>query len=272
MASKASTASLPRKTGLSKASAAKAVKRPAAPRRTPPIATASAAPGPPPWMKIDEPSRRLLRVYALDPSAGNYVGNIMSIGIRWERNLKPGPVGRRFAVIDYDGANKCYYPPVDLNDYRILARGGLDPSESDPRFHQQMVYAVASETLEKFEAALGRNIHWRRADRPGRQCQENRRRCGAQGGRHLGPQAVSARDGPGQCVLQPRSPRHPVRLFPGRGHQSRATTCRASASSRACRTTSSRTRSRTPSSTGSGPSSPSRRTPTCWRSTRRSPT
>jgi len=118
-------------------------------------------------MKVDEPASRSLKVYALDPSAGNYVGNVMSVQIRWERNLKRGPVGRRFAVIDYDGANKIYYPPVDLDDYRILARGGLDPSESEPRFHQQMVYAVASETLEKFEAALGRTIHWRRADRPG---------------------------------------------------------------------------------------------------------
>jgi hypothetical protein len=39
--------------------------------------------------------------------------------------------------------------------------GGLDPSESDPRFHQQMVYAVASETLQRFEYALGRRIRWR---------------------------------------------------------------------------------------------------------------
>jgi hypothetical protein len=44
----------------------------------------------------------------------------------------------------------------------VLIRGGLDPSEVDPRFHQQMVYAVASETLERFEAALGRRVHWRR--------------------------------------------------------------------------------------------------------------
>lgn len=120
----------------------------------------------PPWMKIAEPATRTLRVYALDPSAGNFVGNVMSVDIRWERNLRPGPVGRRFAVIDYEGANKRYYPPIDLNDYRILARDGLDPSESDPRFHQQMVYAVASQTVEKFEVALGRTVHWRRADRP----------------------------------------------------------------------------------------------------------
>ncbi len=130
-------------------------------------ASPAAATGQLPWMKVEEPTSRSLKVYALDPSAGNYVGNVMPVRIRWERYLKPGPAGRRFAVVDYDGANKVYYPPLDLNDYRILARGGLDPSESDPRFHQQMVYAVASETLEKFEAALGRSIHWRRADRPG---------------------------------------------------------------------------------------------------------
>jgi hypothetical protein len=117
-------------------------------------------------MEFDDPATRTLKVYALDPSAGNYIGNVMTVNIKWEQNLKPGPVGAKIAVIDYDGANECYYPPVDLDDPRILARGGLDPSESDPRFHQQMVYAVATEIIEKFEAALGRHIHWRRADRP----------------------------------------------------------------------------------------------------------
>jgi hypothetical protein len=119
-----------------------------------------------PWMELEPPQTRTLKVYALDPSAGNYIGNVMSINIKWEENLLPGPAGHKIAVVDYDGANKRYYPPVDLNDPRILARGGLEPSESDPRFHQQMVYAVASETIERFEAALGRRIHWRRADRP----------------------------------------------------------------------------------------------------------
>ena len=60
---------------------------------------------------------------------------------------------------------KIYYPPVNLDDPAILIRGGLDPTESDPRFHQQMVYAVATETIEKFEKALGRKLHWHRAER-----------------------------------------------------------------------------------------------------------
>lgn len=118
-----------------------------------------------PWMELEKPAQRTLKVYAFDPSGGNYVDNIMSVKIKWEEDLKPGPVGSKIAVIDYDGANKLYYPPIDLNDPRILARGSMDPSESDPRFHQQMVYAVATETIERFEAALGRRIHWRRADR-----------------------------------------------------------------------------------------------------------
>ncbi|MDQ2921571.1 MAG: hypothetical protein M3R52_08195, partial [Acidobacteriota bacterium] len=134
-----------------------------------------------PWMELDQPPVRNLKVYALDPSAGNYIGNVMSVKVKWEPNLKPGPVGRRIAVVDYDAANKSYYPPVNLNDPRILARGGLNPSESDPRFHQQMVYAVASETIGRFEEALGRNIHWRRADRP-RSSEESAEVDGKKGG------------------------------------------------------------------------------------------
>lgn len=116
-------------------------------------------------VKLPEPRIRSLKAYALDPSAGNYIGNIMNIELAWEDHLQAGPIGSKVAVIDYDGARRRYYHPVNLNDYRILARGGLDPSESNPHFHQQMVYAVAMETIERFEQALGRSIHWRRADR-----------------------------------------------------------------------------------------------------------
>src|SRR5271154_897458 len=81
--------------------------------------------------------------------------------------FKAGPVGQRFGVIDYDGTNKTFYKPVDLDDPRVLIKGGLDPSESDPRFHQQMVYAVASETLQRFENALGRRVPWARFGKSG---------------------------------------------------------------------------------------------------------
>jgi hypothetical protein len=110
--------------------------------------------------EIPTPTERPLRVYAFDPSAGRLVGNYMTVSVRYEE-LKPGPVGQRFAVIDYDGTSKTFYQPVNLNDPRLMVGGGLAPSESDPRFHQQMVYAVASETLQRFEFALGRRIGWR---------------------------------------------------------------------------------------------------------------
>ena len=113
-----------------------------------------------PSIRLAPPAKRSLKVYAFDPTLRHALGNMLVANVRYEP-LKPGPVGERFAVVDYDGSTKTFYAPVDLEDPNLLLRGGLDPTESDPRFHQQMVYAVASETLERFEAALGRRVHWR---------------------------------------------------------------------------------------------------------------
>ena len=107
-----------------------------------------------------QPSRRPLKIFATDPMAGRTVGNRISMDVANE-SCTPGPVGERVAVIDYDGAHKCYYPPIDLNDPAILMQGGLDPAESDPRFHQQMVYAVTMRTIENFDRALGRRLEFR---------------------------------------------------------------------------------------------------------------
>src|SRR5258707_418890 len=116
--------------------------------------------------EIPLPDARPLNVYAFDPSMGKFVGNYMTALVRYEK-LEAGPVGERFAVIDYDGATRTYYAPVDLDDPKLLISAGLAPSETDPRFHQQMVYAVASETLQRFESALGRQVHWRRIEKSG---------------------------------------------------------------------------------------------------------
>lgn len=116
------------------------------------------------------PATRPLKAYAFDPSSGTLLGNQMDLAVRFEE-LDPGPVVRDMfawdgiAVIDYDASNGVYYQPVDLDDPKILIRGGLDPIEADPRFHQQMVYAVVTDTIQHFEAALGRRIHWRRGAR-----------------------------------------------------------------------------------------------------------
>jgi len=124
---------------------------------------------------LERPLSRPLKAYASDPSGGRLLGNQMTMSIRYEE-VDPGPVIRdvyawnAVAVVDYDATNRVYYDPVDLDDPRVMIRGGLDPLESDPRFHQQMVYAVATDTIQHFEAALGRRIHWRRSgrDRVGR--------------------------------------------------------------------------------------------------------
>jgi hypothetical protein len=107
----------------------------------------------------DEPSSRPLKVYAFDPSRGRTLGNYMTVNVPYEK-LENGLSGEYLQVIDYDASNKCYYQPVDLNNPSVLMQGGLEPSESDPRFHQQMVYAVASKTIKIFEFALGRKIKW----------------------------------------------------------------------------------------------------------------
>jgi hypothetical protein len=120
--------------------------------------------------KLGRPARRPLRVFAFDPSRGRLFGNEMQLDVRYRR-LGPGPVDLsgahdQIAVVDYDGSRGKYYEPADLDDPFVLIPNGLPPSQSDPRFHQQMVYAVASDTIEHFESALGRRIHWRRAERP----------------------------------------------------------------------------------------------------------
>jgi hypothetical protein len=113
---------------------------------------------------IPEPVSRSLRIFAFDPSlSAQYdtagIGEI-TIDIPWEKGLRPGPIGEYVEVVDADPASGVFYKPVDLNDARVLAQDGLAPSESNPQFHQQMVYAVAMTTIKHFEQALGRVALW----------------------------------------------------------------------------------------------------------------
>lgn len=125
------------------------------------------------------PSSRTLRVFAFDPSLATQIDNAgiaeIAVAIPWEPNLQPGPVGEYVEVVDVDPASNLFYPPVDLNDPRILAQDGLPPSESNPQFHQQMVYAVAMATIAHFEQALGRVALWS-SHRPNRRVRQFVRR------------------------------------------------------------------------------------------------
>lgn len=107
------------------------------------------------------PPRRNLQIFAFDPLLGRTSRNRITVSVPYEP-LLPGPVSDRIAVIDYDGPSKRYYQPIDLDETNVAMTSGLSPSESDPRFHQQMVYAVARCVLENFDVALGRRLRFRK--------------------------------------------------------------------------------------------------------------
>jgi hypothetical protein len=128
-----------------------------------------AAPGTSPQRPSgDQPARRPIQIYSFDPMLANTLERIgppkVTVGIPWEP-LKPGPAGARVQVIDFDGGRMvdekpatCFYEPIDLDETVLAAQGGLPPTEGDPRFHQQMVYAVAMRTFEAYDKGLGRRI------------------------------------------------------------------------------------------------------------------
>ena len=117
-------------------------------------------------LEVPTPPARSLQVYAIDPSTGDTRRTHMTSRFPGSRLRRGQPAGR--------SRSSTMTPPTSATTRRsisttpsLLANDGLNPSESDPRFHQQMVYAIASRTIQMFEAALGREIHWRRADRFG---------------------------------------------------------------------------------------------------------
>jgi len=121
------------------------------------------------------PTKRTLRVFAFDPQASIEVDtapiNDTIVALPWEASwedsLAPGPVNEYIEVVDYDPYSGCFYPPVDLDAPLLLAQDGLAPSDSNPQFHQQMVFAVAMKTIRSFERALGRLVFWmRESDSP----------------------------------------------------------------------------------------------------------
>jgi hypothetical protein len=114
------------------------------------------------------PPKRRLRIYALDPTISKKLDSVSvhetTVSVPWddttETPLKPGPVGEYLEIIDVDPASRRVYAPIDLNNKELLGQDGLPPSEGNPQFHQQMVYAVAMTTIGHFERALGRRALW----------------------------------------------------------------------------------------------------------------
>ena len=112
-------------------------------------------------LDIPQPALRPLRIYATDPRRGYAAARTTIIEVENEP-LEAGPVGARLEVADYDANHGIFYDAVNLNDPAILMQSGVVPSEGDPHFHQQMVYAVASRTLANFDRALGRRVSLRK--------------------------------------------------------------------------------------------------------------
>lgn len=131
---------------------------------------------------ISTPPHRRLRVYAVDPSLSTRLDsaelNDVTLRLPWEQLGDsahtsagapaeepaaldaPAPLGEYFDVDDSDPAERSY-GLVNLDDPRLIAQDGWSPSEGNPHFHQQMVYAIARSTVEHFERALGRPVLWR---------------------------------------------------------------------------------------------------------------
>jgi hypothetical protein len=123
------------------------------------LPTRSSKPTPMPWHR-PKPSR-MLWVYAVDPSFSqrmdSYSISEIQIPVAHE-DLEAGPVGEYIEVVDIDPASELAYEPVTPRDLEFP--GGIPPREDHPKFHQQMVYAVAMNTVSHFERALGRRVLW----------------------------------------------------------------------------------------------------------------
>src|SRR3954471_21618819 len=112
---------------------------------------------------MSRPYYRYLRGYSLDPGFSTRLDtagiNEVLYRVPFEP-LEPGPVGEYVEVMDFDPASNAWYEPVDLRDEQIASQNGLTPSEGNPQFHQQFVYAVVMKTIRHFERALGRKVVW----------------------------------------------------------------------------------------------------------------
>ncbi len=109
--------------------------------------------------KSGDPLYRPLNVLTSDPAASRMEGSVALLNVPYE-SLRPGPEGRLFKVDGGDPQQHARYREADLDEPAALLRGGFAPSPSEPRFHQQMVYAVCSSVYATFRRALGRQVAW----------------------------------------------------------------------------------------------------------------
>ena len=104
------------------------------------------------------PERRPLRIFAFDPMLARAGDHRVTIENSLSQDRSRGAVFPRRSIGSgrlRRGGTQRYFRALNLNDPNIAMLEGLEPLEHDPHFHQQMVYAVASSTGE-LRSALGR--------------------------------------------------------------------------------------------------------------------
>ena len=117
-------------------------------------------------MSRKRPASRKLRVLAVDPCLIQKLDtrsiSQLTLQLEWEELewTQSGFLGEYFEVVTYDWSCRCHYQPATLDDRIVLIEDGLPADLSDARFHQQMVYAVASQVVQFFERVLGRPMQW----------------------------------------------------------------------------------------------------------------
>ena len=125
---------------------------------------------------LREPVTRCLKIYTQDPATPRQDIAIAEAQVPYEP-LSAGPSGCVMKVIDKDETRrrrKLPQPPevpgVDLDQLGVRAPTGVAPSTGDFQFAQQMTYAVAMITYDRFRQALGRTPDFsfgpRREDEP----------------------------------------------------------------------------------------------------------
>ena len=108
------------------------------------------------------PVSRCLQIYTQDPATPRQNIAIATVQVPYEP-LTRGPVGCVMCVIDKDETRRRKHQvapeppkPLDLDGLGVLAPIGVPPSTGDFQFAQQMTYAVAMITYDRFRQALGR--------------------------------------------------------------------------------------------------------------------
>ena len=108
------------------------------------------------------PVSRCLQIYTQDPATPRQNIAVATVQVPYEP-LAQGPNGFVMCVIDKDETRLRKHQvapeppkPLDLDGLGVLAPIGVPPSTGDFQFAQQMTYAIAMITYDRFRQALGR--------------------------------------------------------------------------------------------------------------------